>query len=281
MAKSRSFLLKHNSGIGLNAVLPYLEALHFVRSCASEFHSDDVVMDVGCGPEMYCCKAVLEVFPQVKSLIAVDSEQRLQNAERTDIIMPFIGNIQERDSLEYYEGKISKVFSMNVVHEIKDKELAFQNVYRLLKCGGEAAFSFCVESKGNKFIKAMLEVPKYKKLFQDSFDENFYPNECRKQYYKEMLERVGFHDVRANEERKTLPYSTDEQCKEVLSKTLKKYFKVPREKEDEFIDEAFQIYVKIDSIADGKPYYHSLILTLFGVKPVESMDLKAMETSDA
>ncbi|GFT97483.1 hypothetical protein TNCV_386651 [Trichonephila clavipes] len=56
----------------------YNHSWEFVKRCADEFHwkdlSEDVVMDIGCGAELNCCKAILERFPDVRALIAVDKE---------------------------------------------------------------------------------------------------------------------------------------------------------------------------------------------------------------
>ncbi|GFQ93722.1 jhamt, partial [Trichonephila clavata] len=194
----------------------YHYCARFVRRCADEFQwkdlSKDVVMDIGCGDELKCCKAILMQFPDVRALIAVDKESTVFQTVhfRHRRIQFVVGDIEERNPLKSYEGKMNKILSTNTFNQIIDKELAFRNVYHLLKPGGEAGFLFCVNSCLHKFISTLIETPKYKGNFKGTIVENLYPPEHRKQYYKEMLEKIGFKHVRAFEEERRRPLNTDE-----------------------------------------------------------------------
>ncbi|GFR27176.1 jhamt [Trichonephila clavata] len=76
-------------------------SIQFVQRCADEFQwkdlSEDVVMDIGCGDELNCCKAIMMQFPEVKALIAVDKESTVFETERfRNRIEFYVGDIQER-----------------------------------------------------------------------------------------------------------------------------------------------------------------------------------------
>ncbi|GFY71591.1 hypothetical protein TNIN_53081, partial [Trichonephila inaurata madagascariensis] len=150
----------------------YISSTQFVKWCAEEFQwkdlSEDVIMDIGCGVEMNCCKAILTQFPDVRALIAVDKQSTVfQQAHFRDRrISSCVGNILERDSLKMYEGKMNKIISTNTFHHIDDKEMAFRNIYHLLKPGGEAGFFFVVNSWMYKFLTAMSELPKYSAILK-------------------------------------------------------------------------------------------------------------------
>ncbi|GFY74296.1 hypothetical protein TNIN_52631 [Trichonephila inaurata madagascariensis] len=153
------------------SVLPNCST-QFVKWCAEEFQwkdlSEDVIMDIGCGVEMNCCKAILTQFPDVRTLIAVNKESTVfEQAHFTDRrINSCVGNILERDSLKIYEGKMNKIISADTFHQIYDKEIAFRNVYRLLKPGGEVGFFFVVNSWVHKFLTALSELPKYADILE-------------------------------------------------------------------------------------------------------------------
>ncbi|GFT54834.1 hypothetical protein NPIL_440501 [Nephila pilipes] len=252
----------------------YIYDVKFVKTCADEFKwkdlSRDVVMNIGWGANQYCCKAILHEFPDINTLIAVDERVVPNQATLTHEKIQLInGNIQERQSLQKYEGKMNKVVSTSIFSAIKDKELAFRNVYRLLKPGGEAAVSFSLDSVLNEFLTAMLTVPKFEVMFPGSPDGNLYPVEHGKQYYQKMLERVGFCNVRSAEETRILPCTSDEHCRDSLYKLFKDFFRLPPEKVEEFKDDAFQTYVKTVGRHNGKPYYRVSTLNLFAVKPME------------
>ncbi|GFY46494.1 hypothetical protein TNIN_496491 [Trichonephila inaurata madagascariensis] len=55
-------------------------------------------MEIGCGDTLHCCKAILEVFPEVRSLVAIDKEvTTLQNANPIDPRIHLgLGNVEER-----------------------------------------------------------------------------------------------------------------------------------------------------------------------------------------
>ncbi|GFQ70135.1 jhamt, partial [Trichonephila clavata] len=83
--------------------VPYHYCAIFVRRCAEEFQwkdlSEDVVMDIGCGDELNCCKAILMQFPDVRALIAVDKESTVFQTVhfRHRRIQFVVGDIEERD----------------------------------------------------------------------------------------------------------------------------------------------------------------------------------------
>ncbi|GFT54826.1 hypothetical protein NPIL_440471 [Nephila pilipes] len=256
----------------------------FLKKCAAEFRwndlSKDYVMDIGCGAEMGFSKALLKEYPKVSALVAVDKEPTvfLKAGPFDQRLHLCVGDIEERNSLKQYEGKISKVISKGTFHQIKDKELAFQNVYRLLKPGGEAAFLFCLECSFYRLLTSMLKVPKLKAMFQGIYIENLYPKEHGKQYYIDMLTKIGFQNVRASEELKRIPFSSDEQCRNYLFEIYKDEFRVQSEMVEEFKDEAFQICLSTSGRYLRKPYYRASNLNLCGVKPLESSDSKTEQT---
>ncbi|GFU05972.1 hypothetical protein NPIL_148281, partial [Nephila pilipes] len=196
-----------------------LGCVQFIKNCAKVFHwkdlSEDVIMDIGCGEEMNCCNTMLEEYPNVKGIIAVDNElavYRFVQTRRIDKIHACLGDIEKRESLSYYEGKMNKVISTSTFHHIQDKELAFQNVFHLLKPNGEAAFYFYLDNSFQQSVLAMLKVPMFKEKFKGLFNTNKFPAERRSLYYKEMLERIGFHNVRSMEEMRSVPFSSDKHC---------------------------------------------------------------------
>ncbi|GFR00019.1 jhamt [Trichonephila clavata] len=247
----------------------------FVKRCADEFQwkdlSKDVVMDIGCGDELHCCKAILMQFPDVRELIAVDKESTVfQTAHFRNRIEFCVGDIQERDDFKSYEGKMNKILSTDAFHLIIDKEAAFRNVYRLLKPGGEAGFLFYVNSCMNKFLMALMEIPKYRAILKGTSLGNMYPPEHGKQYYKDMLEKIGFKHVRAFEEERNLPFNTDECFKDSILERFRIHYKISPEAAETLQEEVLELYENVVGRRDGKLCYVTVQLNLLGVKPMES-----------
>ncbi|GBO29377.1 hypothetical protein AVEN_164034-1, partial [Araneus ventricosus] len=67
--------------MGDNPNLHEISARIFIDHCKDMFGwsdlSRDVIMDVGCGEEGYCGKAILEKFPDVGAIIGIDSHPKI------------------------------------------------------------------------------------------------------------------------------------------------------------------------------------------------------------
>ncbi|GFQ71974.1 jhamt [Trichonephila clavata] len=263
------------SSSSLETFAHYDFSIQFVQRCADEFQwkdlSEDVVMDIGCGDELNCCKAIIIQFPEVKALIAVDTDSTVFETARFMNRIEFcVGDIRERDSLESYEGKMDKVISAHTFHYIIDKETAFRNAYRLLKPGGEAGFFFCVNSYMYEFLTVLREIQNYEAIIKDTFALNLYATELGKQY-KELLEKIGFKHVRAFEEELKFPFSLDECFKDFLE-VLDINLVLSPEDAEKFKAIILHLYEKKFGKIERNPRYVSVQLSLLGVKPMESSD---------
>ncbi|GFY67734.1 hypothetical protein TNIN_351911 [Trichonephila inaurata madagascariensis] len=227
----------------LHAVVRYVHSEEFVKRCADEFHwkdlSEDVVMDIGC---------------------VHFRDRRIEFC---------VGDVLERDSLKSYEGKMNKIISTNAFHQIDDKERAFRNVYRLLKPGGEAGFFFCVKSYTHKFLTDLSEMPKFREMLEDTYTKDMYPLGHGKEYYKKMLEKVGFKDVRSVEVEKRFCFPTDKDFIDSLFYGLPVNPKLSPEVVQTLKKELIELHVKKFGRYAGKLFYLSEQLNLLGVKPME------------
>ncbi|GFT13281.1 hypothetical protein NPIL_624671 [Nephila pilipes] len=227
-------------------------------------------MDVGCGRDLNFFKAILKRFPRVGALVGIDKDPSVSQTAhvKNKRIWCYVANIVKRETLTVFEGMMDKVISTNTVNKIPKKKLMFENVYRLLRPGGEAAFFFILDSCYHTFLMALLKIPKFKEIFKGRHNPNMYPKHRREQYYKKMLEEVGFHYVISLEEEKIYPHPSEEDWKDELYEGYKNMFEVSPESVDEIKEEAFQIYVKTIGRYEGEPYYRVLLLSLFGQKEV-------------
>ncbi|GFU12966.1 uncharacterized protein NPIL_650421, partial [Nephila pilipes] len=137
-------------------------ASNFVTKCKNELKwedlSNDTVMDVACGCNFDCSRAILHQFPNVGCLIALDKhpsvimekrqfkDEMFENKIMSQIVQYFSADIERRDSLQPYKGSIDKVVSRHGFYQIENKELAIENIYHLLKPGGDAALLFWLDN---------------------------------------------------------------------------------------------------------------------------------------
>ncbi|GFX56013.1 hypothetical protein TNCV_1953331 [Trichonephila clavipes] len=116
----------------------------FIERCETELDwenlSDDTIMDMGCGAYFSCTRALLEKFPQIGCLVAIDA-----NNVMSEEIM------EDEFFAEYFRKKILQfrlvdITNWNVLQQITNKRLAFQNMYDLLRPGGHAAVLFSISN---------------------------------------------------------------------------------------------------------------------------------------
>ncbi|GFY42646.1 hypothetical protein TNIN_258391 [Trichonephila inaurata madagascariensis] len=194
---------------------------------------------------------------------------------------PYLSNLRILwDSLKSYEGKMNKIISTNAFHQIDNKEMAFRNVYRLLKPGGEAGFFFCVKSYTHKFLTDLSEIPKFREMLENTYTKDMYPSGHGKEYYKKMLEEVGFKNVRSVEVEKRFCFPTDKDFIDSLFNGLPVNPKLSPEVVQTIKEELIELHVKKFGRYAGKLFYMSEQLNLLGVKPMEgaSADSEYKET---
>lgn len=255
----------------------------FIEHCRIKFQwrdlSKDVIMDVGCGEEGNCGKAILEKFPVVGAIIFIDcnpkmiSNFKLKAAAKMECA---VANIEIRETLRNYAGKMDKVISTYVFHQLKEKEEAFRNVYHLLKPGGEAAVLFIKDSLLYKWLTELLKKPKWKTAYKKQYIENAFQSEFGADYYREMVEKIGFRVVDCKEEETVIPYPSDQECKDDLFKMAAGNFNVNSELHEEFKEDCFQNLLKLSARSkEGKPCYRSIVLSVLLTKPAEDCGSKA------
>ncbi|GFS33329.1 uncharacterized protein NPIL_279171 [Nephila pilipes] len=154
-------------------------ASNFVTKCKNELKWEDLskhrVMDVGCGYSFHCSRAILHQFPNVGRLIALDKhpsvikemrpfkDELFENKIMSKRVQCCAADIEIRDSLQPYKGSIDKVVSRNVFYQIQNKELAIENIYHLLKPGGDAALLFWLDNPMGTWYSKLMSMEKWSK----------------------------------------------------------------------------------------------------------------------
>ncbi|GIY93087.1 methyltransf_25 domain-containing protein [Caerostris extrusa] len=124
--------------------------------------SGEVVMDVGCGDGSESTKCILQLFPRVKKIIAIDKLRRVIAAAKRENAHPkieyHVANITKKLTLMTWYNKISKIISFHCFEFVKLKA-AFQNVFFLLKPGGEGVIVLMTSNAFRDAYDEMLGNP--------------------------------------------------------------------------------------------------------------------------
>ncbi|CAL1273976.1 unnamed protein product [Larinioides sclopetarius] len=246
----------------------------FVKLCASTFGwedlSEDIVMDLGCGKGLHCARALLENFPNVKSIIALDGNPKeLEGITfKSPRITQVLADILKRRDIHQYEGKVDKVISTHVLHQISNKEKVFKNVYRLLYPGGEAAFLFTSDFGLYHVLNELRRDSRFKDYFKGSDIFELYSSELKADNYREMLEKIGFKVIEIAEEKDDFSSDQFVVFERTLFNSVAKAFSVPSELVPEINDSASHLYRT--KYLDQKSIYAATEMSIFVTKPSDA-----------
>ncbi|GIY97606.1 methyltransf_25 domain-containing protein [Caerostris extrusa] len=217
------------------------DSAHFLKVIAEKFQwidlSDDTVMDVGCGnPKIKFTDLLIERFPNVKQVIAVDKKagliEFLKCRIRHSEIHYQFADIEDWSTLKEWEGKISKVVSIHCFHQLKDQKISFQNVFKMLKPGGEVAILFCLQSGYIGWHNDLVNDSKWNKYYNGNSPE---------------IPLTQFSKKEASD------YETIEAGKSAILKLALSSFKIPEESKEEFKEDLYKAFMKHNAMFTDKP----------------------------
>ncbi|GFT42697.1 uncharacterized protein NPIL_588851, partial [Nephila pilipes] len=170
----------------------------------------------------------------------------------------------DRNTTERFDEDMDKIISRDTFAEVQNKELAFENMYDMLKFGGEIGITFPLNSLLSIWLKEIASIAKWKAYH--TFPFHFYPEDQKIDYYMALMEEAGFRNIRSVIQAERKPYVTDEEHLESLLECTDVYFNIPSEMMDEYKKQALKILL---GIKENQPdCYTFKNVYLFAVKPL-------------
>ncbi|GFY71780.1 methyltransf_25 domain-containing protein [Trichonephila inaurata madagascariensis] len=181
---------------------PLQSVVHFIKVTLKELGwndgTEDLVMDVGCGPGKVTTKWVLTLFQEVEKIVALDYLSSMIEKARTLNAHPkveyHVGDFEGGSTTENWKGQVSKMISIHCFNWFKTQRESFLTVYDLLQPGGEVALYFELHSDFFSALEEITYSEKWKSFFQGIY--NYVPESNRKKYdsshYRKMVEEIGF-----------------------------------------------------------------------------------------
>ncbi|GFV00603.1 uncharacterized protein TNCV_915431 [Trichonephila clavipes] len=256
------------------------QAREFIMRCKTELKwedlSEDFVMDIGCGVHFLCCRALLEKFPLIFCVLATDIAPLFAVETLAD---KFLGkyfrnmslqfhpiDITDRSSLEEFENRISKIVCRNTLQQIANKELAFKNMYHLLKPGGHAGIMFCL---ANPVGSWQLKISSSKNWgqYRRHVTPLFTPANLEDNYYKNVLEDIGFRVVRCERRDVKLQFLNDQSLLTELLAIAEALLDIPADKMLQFKEESVELFKELIGYSGSGPLqYEASELLLLAIK---------------
>ncbi|GFU28729.1 hypothetical protein NPIL_369251 [Nephila pilipes] len=222
----------------------------------------EIVMDVGCGPGRTTVEQILPFFPKLEKIYAIDLLPDMIDIAKKQNSHPQIeyrvASIEDWSTVKHWEGQITKVVSIHCLHWVKSKQIVFENVFRLLKPRGEAAFFFVSESTFHASLLELKKSPKWSNLFIDIDDRvpdsHFYKYDAS--YYKKMLESLGFEVLHCKKEVKIDVFPSDDDIKNFFTSICVLTPHVPLDRKEDFQNDLLKELLRQNGRNNnGLPYH--------------------------
>ncbi|KAF8771553.1 Juvenile hormone acid O-methyltransferase like protein [Argiope bruennichi] len=230
---------------------------------------NEIVMDVGCGPGGTTKEVILPFFSKAEKIIALDAMPDMIDIARQKNAHPqieyVVADITEWSTVEQWEAKITKVVSIHCFHWVRNQKPGFQNIYRLLVSGGEAAFFFVLEAT---FYEATEELQNSSKWGQylkghDNRIPDSHHYKYDASYYKKLMEEIGFEVLHCEKEEKRDVYPDDESYKNFFSSICVLLPYIPQEHKEDFKNDILKHAIERNGRTNtGLPFHYGKILEL-------------------
>ncbi|GIY53260.1 methyltransf_25 domain-containing protein [Caerostris extrusa] len=262
----RFMATRHNSDISN-------ETRYFLEVIDEKFQWSDmsnaIIMNVYCDNlRIEFCDLLIKLFPKVKKIITIDKKSVTINYIKLESGLPqrhySHGDIENWSTLKEWEGKISKLVSNQCFHQVKDYKTCFQNVFKLLKPGGEAAIFFCLQPGYVGWHCKMIGDPGSEKYFDGKLPEmpSTQFTDIMASYYETMLQKIGFSVITCESEARFIPFERDDDISLALTS-----LKMPEACIEIFKRDAYDTLKKCFPHNPLKPGTISFFLTVILRKP--------------
>lgn len=193
--------------------LNYLQQLKDSMSWTRE----EQVLDIGCGPGNFTLEVLLPFLPPDATLIGCDISKVMIDFAKSSFNHPRL-SFKEMDieSTEIWKSwkreSFSKIFSFTVFHWLSKYRECAENMFALLKPGGEVYSMYFAENATLHAFNAVSNSHLWKDLITERVHFSWYSEKSLKERLEQGLpaemKRAGFEEVDVQLKDCTFPYTT-------------------------------------------------------------------------
>lgn len=206
--------------VGWKYGIEYLELLKdtFV------WNKDEKILDVGCGPGNFTSDVLLSYLPDESTLVGTDKSKIMVDYANSNFRnSPVIFKEMDIESTEMWDSwekeSFTRIFCFHVFHWIVNYRKAVENIYSLLKPGGEIYLVYFAEHPCFQLFLDIRNSDIWKKFIKGTVFFEWYPNttaEDRRKKIFEELKSAGFQDIEVNMNDGINLYSSVEHYQNIL-----------------------------------------------------------------
>ncbi|XP_045447375.1 juvenile hormone acid O-methyltransferase-like [Melitaea cinxia] len=203
------------------------------------------ILDIGCGDGSVTVDILKKFIPNnCEKLIGCDiSENMIQFANEhhaSDHTSFMVLDIEEDMPSELRES-FDNVFSFYTLQWVKHQEVAFTNIYNLLKKGGECLLAFLGHMPVFDVYRVLSRSTKWKSWLKDAerFISPYHDNQNPEKIVKQMMTSIGFTSVEVECLEKTFIFPDLDALKGLV--TSVNPFEIPKDLEEDFLLDYFNV----------------------------------------
>lgn len=217
------------------------------------------VLDIGCGPGDVTVDILFPLLPKDTTLVGCDISEGMiaycnefiKNNRMSFITMDIEHkNISSTLELESF----NKIFSFNCLHWVKDHRQTMQNIFSLLKPGGEILLMFVTSDNP---VLLMFDKVNASNKWSKYIKERrwFYKSDDPPSLFHGILEDVGFDFINCYLQKRSRRYPSLEALSDFL-KPINPYLRyIPEELKSEYMQDLIDVskqegFIKFHSVTD-------------------------------
>uniref|UniRef100_A0A1L8DN67 Putative juvenile hormone acid methyl transferase n=1 Tax=Nyssomyia neivai TaxID=330878 RepID=A0A1L8DN67_9DIPT len=245
----------------------------------------DTILDIGSGPGHTVHEAILPKLPQNFSklvlsdispeMVALQKEEFAGNPKISCEILDIGSDISE--DLLCRLGTFDHITSIACLMWVPDQQKAMDNIYKLLKPGGDCFLSIVAKSPAMDAITSVCEKPRWKDFFIGWKDFYVFPYNIDIEEAKlkalNYMKKAGFVETKADLRHNPFLFESDQEKENFLRSRPNKFSKdVSTKEEEEIFQDRLEVFDKFNlgNYRDNSNKIEKLNshVILYGKKPV-------------
>nr|QNT17933.1 juvenile hormone acid O-methyltransferase [Colaphellus bowringi] len=163
----------------------------------SRWRAEDVVLDVGSGDGRFSVEILMARLPgNFGKFIGCDcSEVMVEFAKKNHrkAKVEFVHfDIAAKVLPEDFEGRFHHIFSFYTLHWVKKQRKAFENMYKLLKPGGDMLLTFLASNSIFDIYLNMSKIKKWKPYSKKDYIAPYHGLKHPEKQLEKLMQKIGF-----------------------------------------------------------------------------------------
>ncbi|XP_056642725.1 juvenile hormone acid O-methyltransferase-like [Diorhabda sublineata] len=154
-------------------------------------------LDIGCGDGRFLFEHLIPKLPKhFGKIVAGDCSQNMLEFAKSRYRTPKVDFVQidigSENIPEEFENQFHHIYSFYTLHWVKKQRRAFQNIFNMLKPGGDILMSFIAKSNLYDIYENMSKHKKWQHYSTKEYISPYHTLKNPEKYLRNLLRKIGF-----------------------------------------------------------------------------------------